>query len=472
MSKNTLIKNFSALTAMQVIQYLAPLIVLPYLVRVIGPAKFGIISFAQAIAYYFALLPDIGTNLYAPREIALIKDNRDILSKFVAGILVLKALVLLVTLILYFLVITFVQKFHAEALVFIFSAGYIIGESFIPVWFFQGLEKMVNITIGVFIIRVLALISIFIFIQQPDDYLYVPLINSGALIIGVVFMYGLIFFREGIKIISPDSDLLRRITRDSFPLFVSNLVRNLHTGLNIVVLGFFTSNTIVGYYSAAERLIKVGLGLLTQLSNVFYPYISRMLKVSWEAGSISMRTGFVAGMILSIPAAIFVISYSEFIVYVMLGNEFTQSILPMRILGTLFLIIGFSNIFGVQVLLPLGKRQVYMRAILGGFIVHLILVLLLTPWLFEVGAALAFVIAQVVVSFWMGFVVKKLSLGLVSGSAGVKIACLALGLGVFSFMAWILDFNSIISIGIFCVLYISLVLALRIVDTRSWSIAA
>jgi len=439
---------------------------------VIGPAKFGIISFAQAIAYYFALLPDIGTNLYAPREIALIKDNRDILSKFVAGILVLKALVLLVTLILYFLVITFVQKFHAEALVFIFSAGYIIGESFIPVWFFQGLEKMVNITIGVFIIRVLALISIFIFIQQPDDYLYVPLINSGALIIGVVFMYGLIFFREGIKIISPDSDLLRRITRDSFPLFVSNLVRNLHTGLNIVVLGFFTSNTIVGYYSAAERLIKVGLGLLTQLSNVFYPYISRMLKVSREAGSISMRTGFVAGMILSIPAAIFVISYSEFIVYVMLGNEFTQSILPMRILGTLFLIIGFSNIFGVQVLLPLGKRQVYMRAILGGFIVHLILVLLLTPWLFEVGAALAFVIAQVVVSFWMGFVVKKLSLGLVSGSAGVKIACLALGLGVFSFMAWILDFNSIISIGIFCVLYISLVLALRIVDTRSWSIAA
>ena len=472
MSKNILIKNFSALTVMQVIQYLAPLIVLPYLVRVIGPAKFGIISFAQAIAYYFALLPDIGTNLYAPREIALIKDNRDILSKFVAGILVLKALVLLVTLILYFLVITFVQKFHAEALVFIFSAGYIIGESFIPVWFFQGLEKMVNITIGVFIIRVLALISIFIFIQQPDDYLYVPLINSGALIIGVVFMYGLIFFREGIKIISPDSDLLRRITRDSFPLFVSNLVRNLHTGLNIAVLGFFTSNTIVGYYSAAERLIKAGLGLLTQLSNVFYPYISRMLKVSWEAGSISMRTGFVAGMILSIPAAIFVISYSEFIVYVMLGNEFTQSILPLRILGTLFLIIGFSNIFGVQVLLPLGKRQVYMRAILGGFIVHLILVLLLTPWLFEVGAALAFVIAQVVVSFWMGFVVKKLSLGLVSGSAGVKIACLALGLGVFSFMAWILDFNSIISMGIFCVLYISLVLALRIVDTRSWSIAA
>ncbi|HOS29136.1 MAG TPA: oligosaccharide flippase family protein, partial [Deltaproteobacteria bacterium] len=63
MSKKIIITNFGALTVMQAVQYIVPLIVLPYLVRVVGPAKFGIISFAQAIAYYFALLPDIGTNL-------------------------------------------------------------------------------------------------------------------------------------------------------------------------------------------------------------------------------------------------------------------------------------------------------------------------------------------------------------------------------------------------------------------------
>ena len=111
-----------------------------------------------------------------------------------------------------------------------------------------------------------------------------------------------------------------------------------------------------------------------------------------------------------------------------------------------------------------------MHTILGGFIVHLILLLLLTPWLYEVGAALAFVTAQVVVSFWMGFVVKKLSLDLVSGSAGLKIAGLASGLSVFALMSWVMDLNIIISIGIFCVLYLSLVLVLRIVDLKSCSI--
>lgn len=455
---------------MQIVQYVVPLIVLPYLVRVIGPAKFGIISFAQAIAYYFALLPDIGTNLYAPREIALIKQDQKELSVFVTGVLALKVLVLMLTLLLYFAMISFVPRFQDELLVFIFSAGYIIGESFIPVWFFQGIEKMVNITTGIFFIRILGLISIFIFIRQPADYVYVPLVNSGALIIGVIFMYSLVFFREGIRVYAPSFKLLDKIIRESLPLFVSNLVRNLHVGINVVVLGFFTSNTIVGYYSAAERLIKVGMGLLVQVSNVFYPYTSRMLKVSREAGVASMRTGIVAGMLLSVPATIFVVTYAEFIVSVMFGSDFTGSIPSLRILGMLFLITGLGNILGMQILLPLGKRQMYMRPVLGGFILHLILVFMLVPCLQTVGAAMAFVMAQIAATLRMSCSVKRLSLGIVSVSAGLKMAGLASGLGVFSLISWFMDINTIISIGIFCVIYISLVLALRIVDLRCWSI--
>ncbi|MDX9763326.1 MAG: oligosaccharide flippase family protein, partial [Desulfomonilia bacterium] len=262
MSKKIIITNFGALTVMQAVQYIVPLIVLPYLVRVVGPAKFGIISFAQAIAYYFALLPDIGTNLYAPREIALIKESKKGLSVFVSGILMVKILVLILTLLLYMAMISFVPQFKKEFLVFLFSTGYIIGESFIPVWFFQGIEKMVNITVGIFIIRILGLISIFAFIRQASDYVYVPMVNSIALIIGVFFMYSRIFFREGIRPKMTSLKILGKIISESLPLFASNVFRNLHIGMNVVVLGFFTSNTVVGYYSAAERLVKVGMGIL------------------------------------------------------------------------------------------------------------------------------------------------------------------------------------------------------------------
>lgn len=470
MSKNILIKNFSALTVMQMVQYIAPLIVLPYLVRVIGPAKFGVVSFAHAVAYYFSLLPEIGATLYAPREVALIRDDARELSGFVSGILALKILVLIMTLILYFVLISIVPRFRSEAWVFVFSAGYIIGECFIPVWFFQGIEKMINITIGVFIIRVLALIMIFVFIRREGDYVLVPLINSVSLLVGVVFMYMIVFLREGMSLCLPGLGLLKRIMTESFPLFVSNLVKNLYAGVNIVVLGFFASNTVVGYYSAAERLIRVGMGLINQLGNVFYPYTSRMLKVSEEKGLASIRTGFVVGMLLSIPASILVITYAETIVNVMLGNDFKQSILPLKIMGTLFFVMGLGGILGVQVLLPLGRRLEYMMPVVGGFLLNLVLVVLLSTRLYEVGAAIACVIAQIVVTLWTAYYIKGLGVRVLDRPVSLKLLALGLVLTAFAGFSMAAGINTFISIIIFCLLFICLTVALRIVDIRNLTI--
>ncbi len=468
--KNNLITNFSALTVMQMVQYAAPLIVLPYLVRIIGPANFGVISFAQAIAYYFALIPDLGASLYATREISLIKDDRVKLSAFVSGILILKGIILLVSLLVYAAIVFFVPRFHSEIWVFIFGMGYIIGETYIPGWFFMGIEKMINITIGISIIRILGLILIFIFIHQPDHYIYVPLLNSVALLVGVVFMYCQVFFRNGVEFVLPDRVFMVKILRESMPLFVSNVMKNLNAGINIIVLGFFCSNTIVGYYSAAEKLIKTGMGLLTQLSNVFYPYISRMLKESMESGLTSIKTGFIAGMLLSIPAAILVITYPDLIVDILLGNSFSGSVSPMRIMGILFFVIGMSNILGNQVLLPFDKGFIYMRALIIGFVSQIVLVLMLAPQFQERGAALAFVLSQIIVSVLMGFEVKKLSFSIIQKSSTVKLVALALGLVASVLFSLFIKLGMMWSLGVFLVTYVILIVSLRLVDLKGQSI--
>jgi len=470
LSKRILITNFSALTAIQIVHYLAPLIILPYLVRIIGPEKFGVISFAQAVAYYFALIPDIGTGLYAPREIALIKDNRDDLASFVTGIISIKLIVLSLSLIVYFFLIWVVPHFRAEIWVFMFSAGFIIGESLIPVWFFQGIEKMINITIGIFIIRVLALVLILILIKNPNDYIYVPLINTGALIFGTFFLWLLIFLRERIVLKAVSTGSIKKIVKESFPLYISNVASNLNAGINIIVLGFLTPGAVVGYYAAAERLVKVGMGLLTQISNVFYPHISRILSSSREIGIAEMKKGFVAGMLLMIPATLFVISYAEFIVRLMLGNEFHGSIYPLRVLGALFLVSGLSNILGIQVLLSLGRRQAYMRPIIVGFILQLLLAFLFIPLLQEIGAALTYVLVQVGVLFLIIREVKKLSLEHILRSAELKLTILALALGTFALASRVAGLDTLISIGFFCLVYVVLVVILHIVDLKNWSL--
>lgn len=472
MTKKTLLTNFSALTALQVVHYLVPLIVLPYLVRVIGPEKFGIVSFAQVVAYYFALIPDMGTGLYAPREIALIKSDRDSLARFVTGILSIKGIALLLSLAAYALLIYAVPQFRAEIWVFVFSAGFIVGEGFIPVWFFQGIEKMVNITVGVFIIRILALVLILVFIRSPGDYIYVPLINSGALIFGTLLLWQLVFFREGVRIMGAGAGAMKKMVRESIPLFVSNTASNLNAGISIIVMGFLASDLVLGYYAAAERLVKVGMGLLTQVSTVFYPHISRLVNDSRETGIAAMKKGFVAGMLLSIPATVFVVSYAEVIVSVVLGAGFPGSVVPLRILGALFGVTGLATILGVQVLLPLGKRQGYMRPVITGFACQFVLALLLIPPFGETGAALAYVLGQTVVVFLVVRAVRKLSLGGVMRSAWAKLASLAAVLGAFSLASRAMGLDGLVSIGAFCLLYAALVVVLRIIDVRDWSIAA
>ena len=81
--KKVILRNFLSLSSLQGINYLLPLIILPYLIRVIGPAKFGLIAFAQAFVQYFMILTDYGFSLSATRKISLCRaDKKEVCAIF------------------------------------------------------------------------------------------------------------------------------------------------------------------------------------------------------------------------------------------------------------------------------------------------------------------------------------------------------------------------------------------------------
>jgi PST family polysaccharide transporter len=72
----TILNNFFSLTLLKVLTYILPLITFPYLIRVLGVEKFGLIMFAQATMYYFEIVVDFGFNLSATREVALNAEKK------------------------------------------------------------------------------------------------------------------------------------------------------------------------------------------------------------------------------------------------------------------------------------------------------------------------------------------------------------------------------------------------------------
>lgn len=137
--KKRLLENFISLGALQIVSYVMPLISLPYLSRVLGVEKFGLVFFVFAFMQYFIMLTDYGFGLSATREIAVNRHNKNNLSNIFSAVTFIKFILLIVSFVLLCAMVFFIPKLRENWLVFMLSFLMVVGNAIYPVWFFQGM---------------------------------------------------------------------------------------------------------------------------------------------------------------------------------------------------------------------------------------------------------------------------------------------------------------------------------------------
>ncbi len=396
-SKSTLLANFTSLSFVQVVNYLFPLLLIPYIVRVIGPSNYGAFAFAIAVVGYFAMFTDWGISLYAPREIALVRENRENLSRLVSAILYLKLLSILFLTLLFVALVFMVPRFKQEITLFLFASTYIFMSGLSLNWFFQGVERMTHIAVSQSIAKILWAMLVILLIRTREDYAILPLTYFLSDIAGKLYLIYKMFSGWNITLRKPILSEIKKVAKYSFPLFVSNISIKIYTGINTVLLGFLTNNQIVGYYSLAEKITKALLGVQSQISVVFYPHISARMQESWKETSRSIKKGATAVMLLAIPLFLLNFTFSHQIILLIGGKGFLPASNTLKILSFLFVVVGLSNIFGIQILLPMGKRKEFMKATLFSIAIITALDIVLIPPLKQNGAAISFLVSELVV---------------------------------------------------------------------------
>ena len=273
--KKRLLENFLSLGALQIVSYTVPLINLPYLSRVLGVEKFGLVFFAFAFMQYFIILTDYGFGLSATREIAVNRHNQNNLSNIFNSINTLKCILLSISFIILLILIMFVPKLHENWLVFLLSFFMVIGNAIYPVWFFQGMERMKYITFLNILSKVIFVGLIFIFVKQESDYIIVPLFNSlGFIVSGLIgFIFAVKNFN--LKLYIPSRKSILKQFKYSTEFFISRVSVSAFNNTNSFCLGLISSNIMVGYYVAAEKIYFAMSGLQGPINQALYPFIAK-----------------------------------------------------------------------------------------------------------------------------------------------------------------------------------------------------
>lgn len=389
--------------------YIIPLITLPYLVKTLGPASYGALGFSLALIQYFTRLTDYGFNLTATKDIASDKDISNV-SKVFWSVFVCKFILTMLSLGILLLLIEFSSFLYEYKQVILYSFGMVIGSFLFPIWLFQGLEKMGWIAITNIGSRLITIPFIFIFVTKQEDVWIAALITSlTSILAGIVSLFYIIKYRW-IKIVGITKKDIFCQFKSGFHIFLSSGAVSLYTTSIPVFLGFISGPVAVGYYVAADKLRLAVQGVISPVSQAVYPRIVDILSRDKNKAIIFIKKLFVIQAGITLVLSVIVMACSGVMIHALYGAHYERSIIILCILSPTIFLVGVSNVLGTQVMLTFNHKAAYSKIVIIAAFLNLLIIFPLIYFLSDKGAAIAVLATELFVVIAMYSKIKKIGI--------------------------------------------------------------
>lgn len=398
-------RNFIYSSILTSANYIFPLIVYPYVSRVLGVTRIGACNFVDSIIQYFILLSMFGITSIGIREIAKAKNNKTRLNEVYNNIFWTNALFTIISVALLVVVIFNVQDLYEYRKLLYIGILKVISNFFLIDWLFRGLEEFKYITIRTLLVKCLYVISIFLFIKEESDYTTYYLLTVLMITVNSILNHR--YSRNFVHI----SFRNIKYTTYIYPIIIMgfySVMTSMYTTFNTAYLGFVAGDKEVGYYTTAHTLYGALLALFGAFTNVMLPRMSSLV----SEGNLE-RFKYLLGkssnilFSYSIPFVLLFIVYAPEIIYIYAGKGFEGAILPMQLSMPLMIVIGYEQIIITQGLLPLDKnKSVLVNAIVGAF-VGVVLSFIIVGKLKSVGSTLVWTASELCVLFSASIFIRK-----------------------------------------------------------------
>lgn len=345
----TVFANFGYLSLLQIAGYVFPLITMPYLARVIGADGFGKIAFASAVVVWFQTVVDWGFNLTATRDVAQYRDDREKVSQIFSNVLWARCLLMLISGVVLLGLVAIVPYFRENVAVILITFLMIPGYILFPDWMFQSLEKMKYTTIFNLLMKLLFTFAVFIFINKREDYVIQPLLSAiSYFICGIGALY-LILHKWGYTLYRPQWKEIIKTIKGSTDVFINNIMPNFYNSFSVLLLGFFGGPVANGLYEGGNKFPTIFYQFQSVLSRAFYPFLARRLDKHDFFAKLNMS--------IAIIGTVLIIIVSPWVIKIILGKEFENSIIVMQILSASLVFLSMNFTYGTSYLIIIHKEK-------------------------------------------------------------------------------------------------------------------
>ncbi len=388
--------------------YIIPLFLLPYLAHNLGTENFGKINFAQAVIAYFTLIIEFGFNVSSTQAIAKVQENKLEISRVFWNTIYSKFFFAFGSFVILFLVINYVPKLNSISPLLYTAFIGVLSSVFFPIWLFLGVEIMGVITVLNVIPRILVLCFTFLLVHSKNDYLLALQVQVGGMVLTALLGMGLVLFTKMINLLRPDFKAIFCEIKNSWPIFVSGVATNLYTTTNLVVLGFLTNDSIVGIYSAADKIVKAIISLLSAVTQVIFPRVNVYFVESKDKAlgfidkvlKIILASTFIGGILLFI--------LSPIIVELLFGlPDYFNSIKILRITSFLPMFATINGIIAINVLITFNLKKVLLKVVAIGGVFSLFFIFPFTYFFGAIGAGITALSTEVLIFCLLFFELKK-----------------------------------------------------------------
>lgn len=388
MGLNAFLNSFQSL-----LNLIFPLITFPYISRTLSVDGVGKFNFASSIVSYFILLAGLGISIFAVREGAKLRDNREEFSLFASRIFSINIVSTIISYLVLFLILvlsTSLQKYDIAILIFSIQIFFTtLGVD----WIYTIFEEYSYITVRNITFKFISVILLFIFVKNRDDYLNYIIIS----VVASTGSYLLNFFHArkfcDIKLIFNFN--WKIYLAPILTIFASTVAIKIYLASDVTMIGFLKDEYTVGIYSTATKIYNIVSMMLLAVTSVTIPRLAMLMgQKRTEEYQELLKQLINILLVVILPGVIGLFMISKDIILIIAGEKYLRATAALQI--TCFAMLGsaMSTIFNQCALMPSKREKKTLISSTTSAVLNIGLNFILIPMFAENGAAITTVLAE------------------------------------------------------------------------------